>query len=102
MPIPYDTFADDLKAFNRAAKTRATKYRNGKISTYRYMDGIYRDLRKCAADGKVHVYAILLAMYQETIVEMDGQNTFNMLVSRLARGTRNYQEQGSFLPFIPF
>ncbi len=74
----------------------------GKIGTRAFLNGILRDLEKCAADGKIHAYAILLKMYDETIVEAFGWRRFEAMMQRAVAGWRKYGKQGAFTPFIPF
>jgi hypothetical protein len=102
MNIPYDSFPSDLDRLDKNAKSRAARYNAGKIGTRAFLNGILRDLENCARGGKIHAYAILVKMYDETIVEAFGQGQLEAMMRRAVAGWRRYKEQGAFTPFIPF
>ena len=79
--IPQFAF-DDMKALQKADKTRRTRLRNGTMSHKSFYASIKKDLHTSATDGRIHRYVLCLAMYRETIEEVQGKPYFNRLVER--------------------
>lgn len=93
---------DDLDSLAKAFKTRKTRLVRGTMTSESYYAGIKKDLRKSAAEGRIHRYFFCLKMYEETITEVQGKPYFQGLVDRGIDGLNVYLHTGHFRDRIPF
>ena len=92
----------DLHSLSKADKARRTRLRNGKMTHSSFYDSIKRDLQTSASEGRTHRYCILLKMYEETIMEVQGRVYFQKLVDLAAIQLERYKKRGNFFDRIPF
>ena len=93
---------DDLNALSKSDKARKTRLRNGTMSHSSFYNSVKKDLQTSAAEGKTHRYCVLLKMYEETIVEVQGRIYFQKLVNIAAVQLDRYKERGDFFARLPF
>lgn len=91
-----------LKALEKADKTRRTRLSNRSMTHATFYAGIKKDLSLSASKGEIGRYLVALKMYEETIVEVQGREYWQGLVNRGAAGWEKYKAQGHFLSVIPF
>lgn len=91
-----------LRALQKADKTRRTRMMRQTMTHAAYYAGIKKDLASSASRGEIGRYLVALKMYEETIVEVQGRDYWQGLVNRGAAGWERYKAQGHFLSLIPF